>query len=81
MVSSNAHMILIKHNTFPNMKNYFYFFPSPSPSPSPSRSVGHTGINAQGEDDRWLVKVDISHLSQLVELGIGENLESPSKEF
>jgi len=38
--------------------------------------VGHTGINAQGEDDRWLVKVDVNHLSQLIELGIGENLES-----
>jgi putative transposase len=44
-------------------------------------TVGHTGINAQGEDDRWLVNGDVSHLSQLIELGIGQSLESPSKEF
>ena len=44
-------------------------------------TVGHTGINAQGEDDRWLINGDVGVLSRFEELGIGENLESPSKEF
>jgi len=39
-------------------------------------TVGHTEINAQGEDDRWSINGDVDRLSQLIELGIGENLES-----
>jgi putative transposase len=39
-------------------------------------TVGHTVINAQGEDDLWLINGDVNHLSQLGELGIDENLES-----
>jgi len=41
-------------------------------------TVGHTEINAQGETDHCLVNGDDDILSQLVELGIGINLESPT---
>jgi hypothetical protein len=42
-------------------------------------TVGHTEINAQGEDHRWLVNGDISLLSELVmqELGMNASSESP----
>jgi putative transposase len=42
-------------------------------------TVGHTGINAKGENDLYIINRDIDYASRLVELGIGVNLESPSK--
>lgn len=41
-------------------------------------TVGHTEINAQGEDDRWLINGDIGVLSRLVELRMDAGSESPA---
>ncbi len=43
-------------------------------------TVWHTGINAQGEDHRWLVNGDVGLLSELVmkELGMNASSESPT---
>lgn len=39
-------------------------------------TVGHTGINAQGEEDRWLINGDVDILSRFAELGMNESSES-----
>lgn len=42
-------------------------------------TVGHAGINAQGESDRWLVNGDVGLLSQLVLKELGMNASSESR--